>query len=85
MIGGWCIEKHEKGREWRHDKLAAAVARRKRYVKPIQWFMDLRKSGSVPHGAWVKWGFARLVMLVTGVSSVRDILPFPVYFGHCAY
>eukprot|EP00928_Gymnodinium_smaydae_P020066 TRINITY_DN1774_c0_g1_i4.p1 TRINITY_DN1774_c0_g1~~TRINITY_DN1774_c0_g1_i4.p1 ORF type:complete len:552 (+),score=75.84 TRINITY_DN1774_c0_g1_i4:239-1657(+) len=67
-------------REWRHEKLSAEMSRRKMDVKPLQWFLDLRKSGSTPHGGW-GMGFARLCMLVTGAPSVRDVVPFPVYYG----
>ncbi len=77
LIGG-------SAREWRHDKLMAEVQRRQMNVDLIQWYIDLRKSGS----SWTSgfgMGFARLVMLVTGVLSVRDVVPFPVYYGHCPY
>jgi asparaginyl-tRNA synthetase len=63
-------------REWRHEKLSAEIARREMDLAPLQWFLDLRKSGSAPHGGW-GMGFARLCMLVTGVPSVRDVVPFP--------
>lgn len=71
-------------REWRFDKLDAEVKRRGMDVSPIQWFLDLRKTGSCPHGGW-GMGFDRLCMLVCGVQSVRDVVPFPVYYGHCPY
>jgi asparaginyl-tRNA synthetase len=71
-------------REWRFDKLNDEIARRGMDVTPIQWFLDLRKSGSCPHGGW-GMGFDRLCMLVCGVQSVRDVVPFPVYYGHCPY
>jgi len=71
-------------REWRFDKLDEEVKRRGMDVSPIQWFLDLRKSGSCPHGGW-GMGFDRLCMLVCGVQSVRDVVPFPVYYGHCPY
>ena len=71
-------------REWRHDKLDEEIKRREMDVSPIQWFLDLRKSGSCPHGGW-GMGFDRLCMLVCGVQSVRDVVPFPVYYGHCPY
>ena len=71
-------------REWRFDKLDEEVKRRGMDVTPIQWFLDLRKSGSMPHGGW-GMGFDRLVMLVCGVQSVRDVVPFPVYYQHCPY
>uniref|UniRef100_A0A6V2B1A7 Aminoacyl-transfer RNA synthetases class-II family profile domain-containing protein n=1 Tax=Ditylum brightwellii TaxID=49249 RepID=A0A6V2B1A7_9STRA len=71
-------------REWRFDKLDAEVKRRGMDISPIQWFLDLRKSGSCPHGGW-GMGFDRLCMLVCGAQSVRDVVPFPVYYMHCPY
>lgn len=71
-------------REWRFDKLDEEVKKRDMDVTPIQWFLDLRKSGSMPHGGW-GMGFDRLCMLVCGVQSVRDVVPFPVYYQHCPY
>merc|ERR1712151_216479 len=67
-------------REWRYQKLSDEIGRRKMDLRPLKWFLDLRKSGSTPHGGW-GMGFARLCMLVTGVPSVRDVVPFPVYYG----
>ena len=71
-------------REWRSDKLDAEVEKRGMDVSPIQWFLDLRRSGSQPHGGW-GMGFDRLCMLVCGTQSVRDVVPFPVYYTHCPY
>lgn len=71
-------------REWRYEKLDEEVKRRGMDVTPIQWFLELRKAGSCPHGGW-GMGFDRLCMLVCGVQSVRDVVPFPVYYGHCPY
>ncbi|KAL3772915.1 hypothetical protein ACHAW5_005899 [Stephanodiscus triporus] len=71
-------------REWRYDRLDEEVKRRGMDVTPIQWFLELRKAGSCPHGGW-GMGFDRLCMLVCGVQSVRDVVPFPVYYGHCPY
>ena len=71
-------------REWRYDKLDQEVKKRGMDISPIQWYIDLRKTGSAPHGGW-GLGFDRLLMLITGVPSVRDIVPFPVYYGHCPY
>ena len=71
-------------REWRFDRLQQEMERRQMDPTPIQWYLDLRKSGSMPHGGW-GMGFDRLCMLVCGVPSVRDVVPFPVYYGHCPY
>ncbi|MFP4071465.1 MAG: asparagine--tRNA ligase [Desulfovibrionales bacterium] len=40
------------------------------------WYLDLRRFGSVPHAGF-GMGFERFLMMVTGVSNIRDILPFP--------
>lgn len=71
-------------REWRYSKLMSEIEKRQMNIKPIQWFIDLRKSGSMPHGGW-GMGFARLCMLLTGTPSVRDCVAYPVYYNHCPY
>ena len=40
------------------------------------WYLDLRKFGSVPHSGF-GLGFERMIMFVTGVSNIRDVIPFP--------
>lgn len=40
------------------------------------WYLDLRRFGSVPHAGF-GLGFERLVMLLTGISNIRDVIPFP--------
>ncbi|KAF9101394.1 hypothetical protein BGX27_011495 [Mortierella sp. AM989] len=49
-----------------------------------QWYMDLRKYGTVPHGGW-GIGFERYILMVTGMDNVRDIIPFPRYNHHCKF
>ena len=71
-------------REWRYDKLYNEIKKRGMDIDPIKWYLDLRKNGSAPHGGW-GLGFDRMLMLLTGVSSVRDIVPLPVYYQHCPY
>jgi len=65
-------------REWRYDDLENMD------IKPLQWFVDLRRDGTAPHGGW-GMGFDRLVMFLTNAQSVRDVVPYPVYYGHCPY
>ena len=48
----------------------------------LQWYLDLRKFGSTPHGGF-GLGFERLIMLITGISNIRDAIPFPRYPKHC--
>jgi asparaginyl-tRNA synthetase len=48
------------------------------------WYVDLRRYGSVPHAGY-GMGFERLLMFVTGVSNIRDVIPFARTPGHAAY
>ncbi len=41
-----------------------------------QWYLDLRRYGSVPHSGF-GLGFERLVQFVTGMANIRDVIPFP--------
>ncbi len=40
------------------------------------WYLDTRKYGTVPHAGF-GLGFERLLMLVSGISNIRDVIPFP--------
>jgi asparaginyl-tRNA synthetase len=42
----------------------------------LWWYMDTRKFGSVPHAGF-GLGFERMVMFVTGMTNIRDVIPFP--------
>jgi len=52
-------------------------------IKPLQFYVDLRKYGSIPHGG-MGLGVERLVKLITGVDTVRDTVPYPRFYksGH---
>ena len=41
-----------------------------------QWYLDLRRWGSVPHSGF-GMGLERMIMYATGVSNIRDVLPYP--------
>jgi len=71
-------------REWRYDVLMDQMKSKQMDIGGLQWFVDLRKDGTAPHGGW-GMGFDRLVMLLTNTASVRDIVPYPVYYTHCPY
>ena len=49
----------------------------------LQWYLDLRRYGSCPHAGF-GLGFERLVMYVTGISNIRDVIPYPRYPGHAS-
>jgi asparaginyl-tRNA synthetase len=46
-----------------------------------QWYLDLRKFGSVEHSGF-GLGLERFLMYVTGIQNIRDVIPFPRYPGH---
>ena len=71
-------------REWRYAVLLEEMNKKQMDIGGLQWFVDLRKDGTAPHGGW-GMGFDRLVMFLTKTSSVRDIVPYPVFYGHCPY
>jgi asparaginyl-tRNA synthetase len=48
------------------------------------WYSDLRKYGSVPHAGF-GLGFERLLMFVTGMSNIRDVIPFARTPGNCEF
>mgnify|MGYP002281225261 FL=1 len=50
-------------------------------ITNLGWYMDLRKYGSVPHGGF-GLGFERLVLLCTGMTNIRDVIPYPRYPKH---
>ncbi len=50
----------------------------------LWWYRDLRRYGSVPHSGF-GLGFERLVGYVTGMSNVRDVIPFPRTPGNAAF
>lgn len=49
---------------------------------PLQWYLDLRRYGSVPHGGF-GLGFDRLLCYLSGVQNIRDIVAFPRYYKKC--
>ncbi len=48
------------------------------------WYLELRKYGSTPHAGF-GLGFERMVMYLTGVSNIRDVLPFPRTTGSAEF
>lgn len=48
------------------------------------WYLDLRKYGSAPHSGY-GLGFERLIMYLTGISNIRDVIPFPRTTGNLEF
>lgn len=51
---------------------------------PLQFYLDLRKFGSVPHGGF-GLGLDRMCMMFTGMDNIKDVVAFPVHFKNCNY
>lgn len=63
-------------REDDYEKLLSACNERKMDMSAYEWYMDLRRFGSVPHSGF-GLGFDRLLRYVTGMVNIRDVVPFP--------
>ncbi|MCF8068542.1 MAG: asparagine--tRNA ligase [Desulfobacterales bacterium] len=63
-------------REERLDFLESRMEELGMEKAPYWWYLDSRRFGSAPHSGF-GLGFERLLMLVTGISNIRDVIPFP--------
>jgi len=63
-------------REDDHDLLLARMQAEKMPIEDYQWFLDLRKYGSVPHSGF-GIGLERLVTWMSGIHHIRETIPFP--------
>jgi len=71
-------------REENLDKLLNTMKNKNISIEPLQFYLDLRRFGSVPHGGF-GLGLDRLCMLFTGMENIRDVIPFPVSYQNCKY
>jgi asparaginyl-tRNA synthetase len=63
-------------REERLDVLEARMDEMSMDRAPYWWYLDARRYGSVPHSGF-GLGFERFLMMITGISNIRDVIPFP--------
>ena len=63
-------------REENYDKLLAACKERNMDMSNYEWYLDLRRFGTVPHAGF-GLGFERLIRYVTGMENIRDVIPYP--------
>ena len=63
-------------REERPDVLEAAIRERGLNPADYNWYLDLRRFGTVPHAGF-GLGFERLVQFCTGMHNIRDVIPYP--------
>ncbi|KAK3677351.1 asparaginyl-tRNA synthetase [Recurvomyces mirabilis] len=69
-------------REHRLAELQATMKAKSVNGSGLEWYQDLRRYGSVPHGGF-GLGFDRLLCYLSGVINVRDIVAFPRWVGRC--
>ena len=63
-------------REERLDKIEQRMAELNIPIEEMSWYLDTRRFGSAPHAGF-GLGFERLVLFVTGMTNIRDVIPFP--------
>jgi asparaginyl-tRNA synthetase len=63
-------------REENYDTLLARIKEMKIKEETLWWYLELRKFGTCPHAGF-GLGLERLVLFVTGMTNVRDVIPFP--------
>ena len=67
------------GGSQREERLDVLEARMKEMDLPMEaywWYVDSRRFGSAPHAGF-GLGFERYLMMITGISNIRDVIPFP--------
>ena len=77
MVGGSQREERPEMLEQRMEELHMEK-------EAYSWYCDLRRYGSVKHAGF-GIGFERLIMYITGMSNIRDVLPFPRTVGNAEY
>jgi asparaginyl-tRNA synthetase len=63
-------------REERLEVLEQRIQAHGMAVEDLWWYLDLRRYGTVPHAGF-GLGFERLVQFMTGMTNIRDVIPFP--------
>ena len=69
-------------REEDYDKLIGRMKELDMDLKQYQFYLDLRKYGTVRHSGF-GLGFERCVMYLTGMANIRDVLPYPRTVKNC--
>lgn len=75
------------GGSQREERLDMLLQRMKEMDIPaheMSWFLDTRRYGTVPHSGF-GLGFERLVLFVTGMTNIRDVIPFPRFPGSAEF
>jgi len=81
IIGG---SQREERYEVLERKIAAQCAGHGGDPASYRWYLELRKYGGVEHAGF-GLGFERMMMYVTGMTNIRDVIPFPRFPGHAEF
>ncbi|MFI5133596.1 MAG: asparagine--tRNA ligase [Chitinophagales bacterium] len=71
-------------REERLDKLEQRMKEMHIPINDLQWYLDTRRFGTVPHAGF-GLGFERMVQFVTGMTNIRDVIAFPRTPGNAEF
>jgi len=71
-------------REERLERLEARIKELQMSQEDLWWYLELRKYGGVKHAGF-GLGFERMIMYLTGVSNIRDVIPFPRTVRSCEF
>ena len=71
-------------REERLEKLETRMKEMNIPVEELQWYLDTRRFGACEHAGF-GLGFERLVLFVTGMTNIRDVIPFPRTPKNCEF
>lgn len=71
-------------REENYDTLITRMKELNMPIEEYDWYLDLRKYGSCDHAGF-GLGFERAIMYLTGMTNIRDVLPFPRTPGNCDF
>lgn len=63
-------------REERYDNLVQRIKDMNLHVEDYWWYLELRKYGTTRHAGY-GLGFERILMYLTGITNIRDVIPFP--------
>lgn len=71
-------------REERYNKLVSRIQEMGLPEEELKWYIELRKFGTAPHSGF-GLGFERLILFVTGMTNIRDVIPFPRFPGNAEF
>ena len=71
-------------REERYDRLVKRMEEMHIPASELWWYLDTRRFGTVPHAGF-GLGFERMVQFVTGMTNIRDVIPFARTPKNCEF